>query len=157
MIKKVNETKTAQAKLRSLRISPQKLNLVASSIRGLKVSKALSELQFSTKRISEQVKKLLLSAIANAENNHNMDVDKLVVSEAYVGRAMVMKRFAAAARGRGCRITKPFSNITIKVIEKELPVKQEKSSDKTKKVEKTEVKAKESKDSGAKTTKKEKK
>ena len=113
------DIKTAQARLRSVRISPQKLNLLAALIRGLKVEKALAELQFSKKRIAVQVRKLLLSAIANAENNHNMDIDKLVVSEAYVGKSMVMKRFMAAARGRGCRITKPFSNMTIVVAEKE--------------------------------------
>lgn len=111
--------KTVKARVRALRISPQKLNLVAASIRGLKVEKALAELQFSKKRISTEVRKLLLSAIANAENNNGLDIDRLYVAEAYVGKAMVMKRFIARAKGRGDRISKPFSNMTIVVAEKE--------------------------------------
>jgi len=91
----------AMAKLRMVRISPQKLNLVAQMIRGSKVEKALADLEFSPKRISNDVKKCLESAIANAENNHNLDIDSLVVSEAYVGKNLVMKRFRARARGRG--------------------------------------------------------
>ncbi len=121
-----NEVKKAKAKARTLRISPRKLNLVAESIRGLKADKALAQLTFSTKRIAEEVKKVLMSAIANAENNHNMDVDRLVVSEAYVGKAMVMKRFQAGAKGRANRIIKPFSNLTIVVAEKEVEPKAEK-------------------------------
>ncbi len=121
-----NEVKKAKAKARTLRISPRKLNLVAESIRGLKADKALAQLTFSTKRIAEEVKKVLMSAIANAENNHNMDVDRLVVSEAYVGKAMVMKRFQAGAKGRANRIIKPFSNLTIIVAEKEVEPKAEK-------------------------------
>lgn len=115
-----NEVKTAKAKARTLRISPRKLNLVAESIRGLKADKALAQLTFSTKRIAEEVKKVLMSAIANAENNHNMDVDRLFVREAFVGKAMVMKRFQAGAKGRANRIIKPFSNLTIVVAEREI-------------------------------------
>ena len=125
-----NNVKTAKARARTLRISPRKLNLVAESIRGLKADKALAQLTFSTKRISEEVKKVLMSAIANAEHNFNMDVDRLVVSEAYVGKAMVMKRFQAGAKGRANRIIKPFSNLTIVVAEKEVAPKAEKATKK---------------------------
>ncbi|MCJ2018375.1 MULTISPECIES: 50S ribosomal protein L22 [unclassified Methylobacterium] len=107
----------AKAVARMLRVSPQKLNLVAQMIRGKKVDTALAELEFSRKRISTEVKKCLESAIANAENNHDLDVDDLVVSEAFVGKALVLKRFHARARGRGARILKPFSNLTIVVRE----------------------------------------
>ena len=100
---------------RMLRISPQKLGLVAQMIRGLKVEDALTELTFSKRRISQDVKKVLQSAIANAENNHDLDIDGLVVSEAYVGKNLVMKRFRPRARGRIGRIRKPFSQITIVV------------------------------------------
>jgi len=103
----------AQAILRNVRISPQKLNLVAESIRGLPVEKALASLQFSRKRIASDVKKVVESAIANAENNHNLDVDALVIAEAYVGKSMVMKRWKARARGRIGRIQKPFSHLTV--------------------------------------------
>jgi large subunit ribosomal protein L22 len=109
----------ASAKLHMVRISPQKLNLVAESIRGKKVSQALADLTFSRKRIAVQVKKLLESAVANAENNHGLDVDSLVVAHAHVGKALVLKRFAARARGRSSRIEKPFSNLTIVVREVE--------------------------------------
>ena len=102
-----------------IRTSPQKLNLVAQLIRGVKVDKALADLEFSRKRISNDVKKCLESAIANAENNHGLDIDSLVVSEAYVGKNLVMKRFRARARGRGARILKPFSELTIIVREVE--------------------------------------
>jgi len=105
----------AKAVLRMLRISPQKLNLVAQLIRGKKVERALAELEFSHKRISGQVKKVLESAIANAENNHGLDTDALVVAEAYVGNSLVMKRFTARGRGRSSRILKPFSHLTIVV------------------------------------------
>ena len=105
----------AMAKVRMLRTSPQKLNLVAGLIRGKKVDKALSDLTFSKKRIAEDVKKCLQSAIANAENNHNLDVDELVVAEAYVGKNLIMKRGKPRARGRFGRIIKPFSELTIKV------------------------------------------
>ena len=103
----------AKAVLRMLRISPQKLNLVAQLIRGKKVEKALADLEFSHKRISGQVKKVLESAIANAENNHGLDTDALVVAEAFVGNSLVMKRFTARGRGRSSRIEKPFAHLTI--------------------------------------------
>ncbi len=105
----------AMAKLRMLRTSPQKLNLVAAMIRGKKVEKALSDLTFSKKRIAGDVKKCLQSAIANAENNHGLDVDNLIVAEAWVGKNLVMKRGKPRARGRFGRINKPFSELTIKV------------------------------------------
>jgi large subunit ribosomal protein L22 len=105
----------AMAKSRLLRTSPQKLNLVAALIRGKKVEKALADLTFSKKRISDDVKKCLQSAIANAENNHGLDVDELVVVEAWVGKNMVMKRGRPRARGRFGKIIKPFSELTIKV------------------------------------------
>ena len=107
----------AKAVARMIRISPQKLNLLAQLIRGKKVETALADLQFSRKRIAVDVKKTLESAIANAENNHDLDVDDLVVAEAYVGKALVMKRFSPRARGRAGRIEKPFSNLTIIVRE----------------------------------------
>lgn len=103
----------AKAVAKMLRISPQKLNLLAQLIRGKKVERALAELEFSRKRIAFEVRKTLESAIANAENNHSLDVDDLVVAEAYVGRALVMKRFSPRARGRAGRIEKPFSHLTI--------------------------------------------
>ncbi|MBO6728269.1 50S ribosomal protein L22 [Maricaulis sp.] len=109
----------ARAKLRMIRISPQKLNLVAALIRGKKVEKARNDLQFSRKRIAGDVLKVLDSAIANAENNHGLDIDSLVVAEAYVGKNLVMKRFRARARGRGAKILKPFSELTIVVREVE--------------------------------------
>ena len=107
----------AIAKVRTLRTSARKLNLVAQSIRGLKVQRALNELDFSHRRIAKDVRKALYSAISNAENNHSLDIDSLVVAEAYVGKNLVMKRFAARARGRASRIEKPFSEITIVVRE----------------------------------------
>ncbi|MDX1743686.1 MAG: 50S ribosomal protein L22, partial [Ruegeria sp.] len=105
----------AMAKTRMLRTSPQKLNLVAQMIRGKKVEKALTDLTFSNKRVAQDVKKCLQSAIANAENNHNLDVDELIVAEAWVGKNLVMKRGRPRARGRFGKIMKPFSEITIKV------------------------------------------
>ncbi len=105
----------AMAKVRMLRTSPQKLNLVAAMIRGKKVEKALTDLTFSNKRVAQDVKKCLQSAIANAENNHNLDVDELIVAEAWVGKNLVMKRGRPRARGRFGKIMKPFSEITIKV------------------------------------------
>ena len=105
----------AMAIARMLRTSPQKLNLVAGLIRGKKVDKALADLTFSKRRIAGDVKKCLQSAIANAENNHNLDVDNLVVAEAYVGKNLVMKRGRPRARGRFGKIMKPFSQITIKL------------------------------------------
>lgn len=109
------EDNEALAKARMLRTSPQKLNLVAAMIRGKKVEKALADLTFSKKRIAEDVKKCLQSAIANAENNHNLDVDELIVAEAWVGKNMTMKRGRPRARGRFGRIVKPFAELTIKV------------------------------------------
>jgi len=109
----------AMAKLRMLRTSPQKLNLVAAMIRGKKVERALNDLTFSRKRIALDVKKCLQSAIANAENNHNLDVDELIVAEAWVGKNLTLKRGRPRARGRFGRIIKPFAEITIKVREVE--------------------------------------
>ena len=107
----------AQAVAKSLRVSPQKLNLVAQLIRGKKVDKALADLTFSRKRIARDVRKTLQSAIANAENNHSLDVDQLIVAEAYVGKNLVMKRFHTRARGRMGKILKPFSQLTVVVRE----------------------------------------
>ena len=107
---KDNEAKVI---LKNLRISPQKLNLVLGMIRKKKADLALSKLQFSKKRISKDVEKALKSVISNAENNHSLDIDKLYVKEAFVGKGIVMKRFHARARGRGARILKPFSHLTI--------------------------------------------
>ncbi|MBL1255911.1 MULTISPECIES: 50S ribosomal protein L22 [Methylocystis] len=109
----------ARAVARMIRVSPQKLNLLAQLIRGKKVDRALADLEFSRKRIAHEVKKTLESAIANAENNHGLDVDDLIVAQAYVGKALVMKRFHARARGRASRVEKPFSNLTIIVREVE--------------------------------------
>jgi large subunit ribosomal protein L22 len=103
----------AKAVTRNIRVSPQKLNLVAQLIRGKKVASALADLEFSRKRIAKDVRKTLESAIANAENNHDLDVDDLVVAQAFVGKGIVMKRFMARARGRASRIEKPFANLTI--------------------------------------------
>ena len=109
----------AKAVGRMIRTSPQKLNLVAQLIRGKKAEQALNDLTFSRRRVAGDVKKVLQSAIANAENNHNLDVDSLIVSEAYVGKNLVMKRFRARAKGRAARILKPFSQLTIVVREVE--------------------------------------
>ncbi|MBL8590413.1 MAG: 50S ribosomal protein L22 [Methylobacteriaceae bacterium] len=109
----------AKAVARNLRVSPQKLNLLAQLIRGKKVASALADLEFSRKRIAHDVRKTLESAIANAENNHDLDVDDLVVAEAHVGKGIVMKRFHARARGRAGRVEKPFSHLTIVVREVE--------------------------------------
>ena len=103
----------ARAVTKLMRVSPQKLNLLARLIRGKKVEKALADLTFSRKRIAHDVKKTLELAIANAENNHDLDVDALIVSEAYVGKKLVMKRLKARARGRASRIEKPFAQITV--------------------------------------------
>jgi len=109
----------AEAVARMLRVSPQKLNLLAQLIRGKKVQTALADLEFSRKRIAKDVRKCLQSAIANAENNHELDIDDLVVAEAHVGKAIVLKRFSPRGRGRMGRIMKPFSNLTIVVREVE--------------------------------------
>jgi large subunit ribosomal protein L22 len=111
----------ARAVTRLIRVSPQKLNLVAQLIRGKKVDRALADLTFSRKRIAKDVKKTLESAVANAENNHDLDVDALVVAEAYVGRNLVMKRLQPRARGRATRILKPFSQMTVVVRQVEEP------------------------------------
>ena len=105
----------ALATTKNLKISMQKLNLVAAMIRGKKVEKAMNDLQFSRKRIAQDVLKTLKSAVANAENNHNLDIDELYVNEAYVGKNLVLKRWKARARGRVGRIEKPFSQITVVV------------------------------------------
>lgn len=109
----------ARAFSKTLRTSPQKLNLVAAMIRGKSVDKALADLTFSNRRISDEVKKILQSAVANAENNHQLDVDQLYVKEAFVGKTFTLKRFRPRARGRAGRIFKPFSNMTIVVRERE--------------------------------------
>ena len=116
---KTNKVFTAKASTRLLRVSPRKLNLVAQSIRNLKASEALVQLSFSQKRISDDVKKCLRSAIANAENNFGMDIDNLVVTHATVGKALVMKRMITKGRGRSGRILKFFSNLYIEVSELE--------------------------------------
>ncbi len=112
------EANQAMAYCNSIRTSPRKLNLVARSIRGLSAEKAVAELSFSKKRIAKTALGVLQSAIANAENNHQLNIDKLYVSEAYVGKGLVMKRMHARGRGRGARVLKPFSNLTIVVTER---------------------------------------
>jgi large subunit ribosomal protein L22 len=109
----------AKAVARTLRVSPQKLNLVAQMIRGKKVQAALADLEFSRKRIARDVHKCLQSAIANAENNHDLDIDDLVVAQAHVGKSLVIKRFVPRGRGRAGRIQKPFAHLTIVVREVE--------------------------------------
>lgn len=122
MSQAANPSRTQQnealVRLRNVRTSPQKLNLVAQMIRGQRVSKALLDLEFSPKRISKAVYKALQSAIANAENNHNLDVDRLFIKTAVVGKGLVMKRMHTRAKGRGARIEKPFSHLTIVVSER---------------------------------------
>ena len=113
MADKTDNKKLAYAKAKSIRTSGQKLNLVAKSIRGCNIKVAIDQLTFSKKRISKEVLKVLNSAIANAENNFGLDIDKLVVAEAYVGKSIVMKRMRPRARGRAARILKPFSKLTI--------------------------------------------
>ncbi|WP_330167767.1 50S ribosomal protein L22 [Bartonella grahamii] len=107
----------ARAVTRTIRVSPQKLNLVAAMIRGKRVNVALADLMFSRKRIAATVKKTLESAIANAENNHDLDIDSLIVAEAFVGKSIVMKRFHVRGRGRASRIERPFSHLTVIVRE----------------------------------------
>lgn len=111
-------SKEAKAILKNLRISPLKLNLIASSIRGLECQEAINQLTFSNKAAALDVKKTLLSAVANAQNNHNMDIDNLYIKHATVGKSIVMKRFHARAKGRGARILKPFSHLYIILAEK---------------------------------------
>src|SRR5262245_61673541 len=108
----------AQAVATNLRVSPRKLNLVAGLIRGKKVDTALADLEFSRKRIAQDVRKCVMSAVANAENNHGLDVNELVVSEAFVGKNLIMRRFAARGRGRASSITKPFAQLTVVVRQK---------------------------------------
>ena len=120
----------AQAVARSLRVSPQKLNLVAGMIRGKKVEQALAELEFSQKRIAGDVRKCVMSAVANAENNHSLDVNDLIVAEAYVGKNLIMKRFHARGRGRGSTIIKPFSQLTVVVRQVEQEKGEKKSAKK---------------------------
>ena len=120
----------AKAVARNLRVSPQKLNLVAGLIRGKKVEQALADLEFSRKRIAQDVRKCVMSAVANAENNHDLDVNDLVVAEAFVGKNLVMKRFHARGRGRSSPVHKPFSMITVvvrEVPEDEKPAKKSKA------------------------------
>ena len=120
----------AKAVSRNLRVSPQKLNLVAGLIRGKKVDVALADLEFSRKRIASDVRKCVMSAVANAENNHDLDVNALVVAEAFVGKNLVMKRFHARGRGRGARILRPMSQITIVVREAEAEAEAAKKAEK---------------------------
>ena len=129
----------SRAFLRMVKGSPQKLNLVAQSIRGLSADKAIEQLTFSKKRVALDVKKLVLSAVSNAEHNYKLDIDKLFIKEAYVGKALVMKRFHARARGRGAAILKPFSNMTVIVAERVAPAKKEVKNSKPK-TEKKEAK-----------------
>lgn len=119
MVEKTEKVKRVTAKAKSIRTSGQKLNLVAQSIRGQNIKQAIDQLTFSRKRISGQVLKVLNSAIANAENNFGLDIDRLIVDEAYVGKSIVMKRMRPRARGRAARILKPFSKLTIIVKESE--------------------------------------
>ena len=119
MVEKTEKSKRVMAKAKSMRASGQKLNLVAQSIRGQKIKQAIDQLTFSRKRIARQVLKVLNSAIANAENNFGLDIDKLIVDEAFVGKSIVMKRMRPRARGRAARILKPFSKLTIIVKESE--------------------------------------
>jgi len=123
----------AKAVARNLRVSPQKLNLVAGMIRGKKVDAALADLEFSRKRIAQDVRKCVMSAVANAENNHQLSIDQLVVAEAYVGKNLIMKRFHARGRGRASQVQKPFSQITVvvrEVAEETKPKKAQKGSKK---------------------------
>ena len=117
MVEKTEKVKRVIAKAKSIRTSGQKLNLVAQSIRGQKIKQAIDQLTFSRKRIARQVLKVLNSAIANAENNFGLDIDRLIVDEAFVGKSIVMKRMRPRARGRAARILKPFSKLTIIVKE----------------------------------------
>jgi large subunit ribosomal protein L22 len=119
MLEKTEKAKRVIAKAKSIRTSGQKLNLVAQSIRGQKIKQAIDQLTFSRKRIAMQVLKVLNSAIANAENNFGLDIDRLIVDEAFVGKSIVMKRMRPRARGRAARILKPFSKLTIIVKESE--------------------------------------
>ena len=127
----------AQAVVRNLRVSPQKLNLVAQMIRGKKVGVALTDLQFSRKRIAQDVRKCVKAAVANAENNHSLDVDDLVVAQAYVGKNLVMRRFHARGRGKMSPIEKPFAQLTVVVREVREPVADEPARGETTQAEET--------------------
>lgn len=116
---KIRAEKSALAKAKAIRSSARKLNLVAASIRGKKAAAALTQLKFEKRRVANEVRKVLQAAVANAENNHGLDVDRLIVSEAWVGRSFVMKRFHARGRGKSASIEKPFSNLTIIVKERD--------------------------------------
>lgn len=130
-VQRALEANEAKAVINRLRISPRKLNLVAGMIRGMRVSDAIVQLQFSGKRIANDVRKALQSAVANAENNHNLNVDSLFVKEAYVGKNLVMKRFHTRGRGKSSRIIKPYANLTLIVRERgEEPAKEIKSEKK---------------------------
>ena len=121
----LNSELVARASIKSIKTSPQKANLVLQMIRGLKAEQAINVLDFSKRRISQEIKKLLKSAISNAENNYQFDIDKLFIKEATVGKSMVMKRFRPRARGRSGKILKPYSKIKIVVKEKELEKKKD--------------------------------
>jgi len=116
---KLRKESGALAKAKSVRSSARKLNLVAASIRGKEAAQALTQLRFEKRRVAQEVRKVLQAAVANAENNHGLDVDRLYVAEAWVGRSFVMKRFHARGRGRSSGIEKPFSNLTIVVKQRE--------------------------------------
>lgn len=144
MSKTSNKPRTTENEARAfskfIRTSPRKLNLVAQMIRGKSAEKALTDLEFCNRRIAGTVREVLASAVANAENNHNLDIDNLVVAEAYVGKTLVMKRFRARARGRVGRIEKPFSNLTIVVRERAEVEAPKKAAPKAKAPAKTEAK-----------------
>ena len=129
------ESNIAKASLKSVKTSPQKANLVLDLIRGQNAESAVNSLEFSTRRVSNEIKKVLKAAISNAENNHQLDIDKLVVHEAYAGKSMVMKRFRPRARGRSGKILKPFSNIKIVLKERTREKIEEVSKDNKKKLE----------------------
>lgn len=136
---KTEDNSIAMASLKSIKTSPQKVNLVLQTIRGLNAEKAINILEFSRRRIANDVKKILKSAISNAENNHQLDIDKLFVKEATVGKSMVMKRFRPRARGRSGKILKPYSKIKIILKEKEDIVEEKKSQKDDNKVKKQEI------------------
>jgi large subunit ribosomal protein L22 len=133
----------ARAVVRNLRVSPQKLNLVAQMIRGKKVDVALADLEFSRKRIARDVRKCVMSAVANAENNHNLDVNDLVVTEAHVGKNLVMRRFHARGRGRMSPVEKPFAQLTVVVKEVEEKAEEAPATKKNRSAEKAKTKTKE--------------
>jgi len=133
------ESNIAKASLKSVKTSPQKANLVLDLIRGQNAESAINSLEFSTRRVSNEIKKVLKAAISNAENNHQLDIDKLIVSEAYAGKSMVMKRFRPRARGRSGKILKPYSNIKIVLKERTNEKIEEKSKVKKKNLRQNEM------------------